>query len=100
MKMDSGQFTNEESAKARLNAFSQGVREENLAEPQEGEEEEIPPRVTIHSSNEKPNVGGGVDVFNWWIEDPMVKIGYGGKFDIMWSTEYKKKPYWTDYDTY
>ena len=30
----------------------------------------------------------------------MTKVGYGGRFDALIHTEFHKKPFWEDYDTY
>lgn len=34
------------------------------------------------------------------VDTALAKIGYGGRFDVLFHTEFHKKPFWTDYDTY
>mmetsp|Transcript_11481 Transcript_11481/g.15490 ORF Transcript_11481/g.15490 Transcript_11481/m.15490 type:complete len:127 (+) Transcript_11481:51-431(+) len=48
----------------------------------------------------KPRVKKGYRAFKWVVDDALAKVGYGGRFDALVHTEFHKKPFWTDYDTY
>ena len=48
----------------------------------------------------RPRVQTGWRSFDWLVDDPIAKIGYGSRFDVLVHSEFHKRPFWTDYDTY
>ena len=92
---------------AQVDAFtvSDWVTIENPYEQTGWNEETIMTRLeAFHQKPEedasKPRVSTGYRTFNWLVDDPVAKVGYGSRFDILMHTEFHKKPFWTDYDTY
>ena len=44
--------------------------------------------------------GQGLQSFTWMVNTDMARVGYGGTFDILMHSDFHKRDYWGDYNTY
>ena len=44
--------------------------------------------------------GSGLRSFTWMVNTDMARVGYGGSFDVLMHSDFHKRDYWGDYNTY